>query len=112
MNYCHIRNTSCFFKKYFLYIINFVILIILTVLPFMLVIRKFFSKEITLILILLCLIIQVLIHIKFFLHLNLSNKYKWNVISIIFAFVISTIILSGSYWVIKSLNHNMYSVEV
>ncbi|XBC39132.1 MAG: cytochrome o ubiquinol oxidase subunit IV [Buchnera aphidicola (Nurudea shiraii)] len=97
-----------FFSKnqYFFYILNFLILSILTIFPFFLVWKKLFSKEITYFLIVLCLVFQVFIHFKFFFHLNYFNEHKWNLISIIFSFLIIMIILIGSYWIMSNLNHN------
>ncbi|ANF17180.1 hypothetical protein XW81_02135 [Buchnera aphidicola (Schlechtendalia chinensis)] len=95
-------------SKYLFQFLKFLTLIILTILPFFLVIKQIFFKELTYFLVTLCLMIQVLIHIKYFLHLNFSKKYKWNIISIVFTFLISIIIFFGSYWVMKNLNHNLY----
>ncbi|QCI23430.1 cytochrome o ubiquinol oxidase subunit IV [Buchnera aphidicola] len=112
MNLCYLKNILFFKNRYFLYFLSFIILIILTLFPFLIVIKKLFSKEMTYFLVVLCLLVQVVVHIKIFFHLNFSNKHKWNLISMIFSFLIITIILLGSYWVMKHLNYHISSLMI
>jgi cytochrome o ubiquinol oxidase operon protein cyoD len=53
----------------------------------------------------LCCFIQVFIHILFFLHLNDFNKNYWNFFSIVFTTIIISIILTGSVWIMRNINH-------
>ncbi|XBC42191.1 MAG: cytochrome C oxidase subunit IV family protein [Buchnera aphidicola (Meitanaphis elongallis)] len=108
MNFSYLKNILTFRNKYFFYILNLIILTTLTILPFVVVIQKIYSKKIISFIVVLCLIIQVCIHIRLFLHLNVSDNYKWNVVSMLFSFSVILTILLGSYWVMNNLNHNIY----
>lgn len=98
---------SIFKNQYVYYIVLLIVLSLLTFFPFFLVIEKVFSKNISYFLVMLCLITQVLLQVKFFLHLGFSISEKWRTISMIFTVIISIIILSGSIWIMKNLNNHL-----
>lgn len=51
--------------------------------------------------------VQIVVHIKYFLHMNSKSEGGWNMLAMIFTVVIVVIALSGSLWVMYHLNHNM-----
>ncbi|WP_350030239.1 cytochrome o ubiquinol oxidase subunit IV [Buchnera aphidicola] len=106
-NFMNLNNRIIIFMKtsLFFYIIVFLISLLLSFLPFYFVIKKTFSKNFLYFFVIFCCFLQVFIHILFFLHLNDFNKNYWNVFSIIFTFLVITIIVSGSIWIMRNLNH-------
>ena len=89
------------------YIIGLILSIVLTVIPFGMVMTGGFSGSLTLAVILLCLIAQVLVQLVFFLHMNGSSEQTWNTVSGVFIVLIVMIVVLGSIWIMQHLNHNM-----
>ncbi|CAL4326524.1 cytochrome o ubiquinol oxidase subunit IV [Buchnera aphidicola] len=90
------------------YLLGFVLSIVLTVLPFFVVMQKIFSNEINYIIIFLCAIAQIILHFLFFLHLNFYTiEGQWNIITLLFIMIIIFIIVFGSVWIMLNLNHHM-----
>lgn len=83
------------------------LLSVLSTLPFFAINYRIFSKNFLEFLIVLCLLIQVLVHAKIFLHLDFSLEQRWKVVSAVFSIIVGVIILSGSIWIMKNLNHNL-----
>ncbi|HHW4678356.1 MAG TPA: cytochrome o ubiquinol oxidase subunit IV [Xylella sp.] len=89
------------------YIIGFVLAIILTVIPFGMVMRGGFSKEITVTVISVLAAAQMLVHLVYFLHMDLSQKQRSNLQVALFSLLIIGIVIIGSLWVMHNLNVNM-----
>jgi len=89
------------------YVTGLILSIILTVIPFAMVMTGGFSGGLTLAVILLCLVAQVLVQLVFFLHMNGSSEQTWNTVSGIFIVLIVMIVVLGSIWIMQHLNHNM-----
>jgi cytochrome o ubiquinol oxidase subunit IV len=52
-------------------------------------------------------VIQMVVHLVFFLHLGRSPDQRWNRAALIFTVLIVGILVGGSYWVMYHLDHNM-----
>ncbi|WP_035451406.1 cytochrome o ubiquinol oxidase subunit IV, partial [Bartonella birtlesii] len=52
-------------------------------------------------------IIQIIVQIVFFLHLNSGPDAKWNLSALWFAVICAVIIIGGTWWAIAHLNYNM-----
>ena len=52
-------------------------------------------------------LVQIVVHMIYFLHMNTKAENGWTVMALIFTVVIVVITLSGSLWVMYHLNHNM-----
>ncbi|EJF79723.1 cytochrome o ubiquinol oxidase subunit IV [Bartonella doshiae] len=52
-------------------------------------------------------IIQIIVQIVFFLHLNSGPDAKWNLSTLWFAVICVFIIIGGTWWAISHLNYNM-----
>ncbi|AHG59928.1 cytochrome o ubiquinol oxidase subunit IV [Buchnera aphidicola] len=92
-------------KSYFL---GFLFSVVLTVLPFLLVMQKIFSSDLNYIIILICAISQIVVHFLFFLHLNFSTiEGQWNIVALLFVIIIIFIVVFGSIWIMFNLNHHM-----
>ncbi|WP_313512653.1 cytochrome o ubiquinol oxidase subunit IV [Pseudomonas sp.] len=86
------------------YMIGFVLSVILTVIPFWLVMGGSLSKGMTLVAIFLFAIVQVLVHLKYFLHLDFSTDGRWNSLSFIFTVLVIVMLVGLSIWIIFSAN--------
>jgi cytochrome o ubiquinol oxidase operon protein cyoD len=90
------------------YMTGFVLSVILTAIPFWLVMGKVFDKPgTTAIVILAFAAVQIVVHMIYFLHLNAHSQGGWNMLALIFTIVLVVITLSGSLWVMFHMNSNM-----
>ena len=89
------------------YIWGLIFSIILTAIPFGLVMSGTLGSGVTLAIILLCAIAQVFVQLVFFLHMNTSSEQIWNTTSAVFIVLIVAIVVLGSIWIMQHLNHNM-----
>ena len=90
------------------YLIGFVLAVILTAIPFYLVMHKSFQNSGTAALVLLGLAaVQIVVHMIFFLHMNTHVEQGWSMLALLFTVMLVVITLSGSIWVMYHLNHNM-----
>jgi len=90
------------------YTTGFVLAVILTAIPFWLVMAKVFDKSSTTGLVLLAFAaVQIVVHMVYFLHMNTKSEGGWSMLALIFTIMLVFIMLSGSLWVMYHLNHNM-----
>ncbi|QCI27289.1 cytochrome o ubiquinol oxidase subunit IV [Buchnera aphidicola] len=106
MNNLTLKNKN-FYKEIKLYILGFLFSLFLTLIPFFLVFKNYFSSNITIKLIIIFSCIQIFVHLKYFLHLNFSKKNYWNIIFLIFSILVIFIIIFGSIWIMYHLNNHM-----
>jgi len=57
--------------------------------------------------ILLVALIQLIVQLYFFLHVNEGKKPRWQVHSLWFAVAMIVIVVVGSIWIMKNLDYNM-----
>lgn len=90
------------------YVIGFVLSVILTAIPFWLVMGKVIPDSTTTAIVILAFAaVQIVVHMVYFLHLNAKSEGGWNMLALIFTLVIVVITLAGSLWVMHHLNVNM-----
>ena len=90
------------------YLTGFVLAVVLTAIPFWLVMGKVFDKSSTTAIVILALAaVQIVVHMVYFLHMNARSEGGWTMLALIFTLVLVVITLSGSLWVMYHLNHNM-----
>jgi len=90
------------------YMIGFVLAVILTAIPFWLVMGKVITDPHTTSLVILAFaIIQIVVHMIYFLHMNTKSEGGWNMLAMMFTAVVLIIMLSGSIWVMFHMNANM-----
>jgi len=75
--------------------------------PYLLVVRRTFSVDVTILLILCIALLQLLVQLVYFLHLNTKSEQRWNLIVFIFTVIIVAIIGVGSLWIMHHLEINM-----
>jgi cytochrome o ubiquinol oxidase operon protein cyoD len=81
--------------------------VILTAIPFWLVMTHQLAPGTTKFVILGFAAVQVIVHMVYFLHMNTKSEGGWNMMAFIFTMVLVVIALSGSLWVMHNLNINM-----
>ena len=90
------------------YLTGFVLSVILTAIPFWLVMAKVLpTPGITILVILGFAVVQVVVHMVYFLHMNPKSEGGWNLLALVFTLVLVVIVLAGSLWVMHHLNSNM-----
>lgn len=89
------------------YVIGFVLAVILTVIPFKMVMDGSAAPSTILVVILALAVVQILVHMVYFLHLDRSSEQRWNVIVLAFTALILLIVVAGSLWIMHNMNVNM-----
>lgn len=90
------------------YVTGFILAVILTVIPFWLVMAKVIDNRATAAMVLgLFAAVQVVVHMYFFLHMNGKIQGGWTMLSTIFSVVFVAITLAGTLWVMFHMNTNM-----
>ena len=89
------------------YVTGFVLSVILTAIPFWLVMGRVFpNSTVTIFIILALAMIQIYVHMVFFLHMTSKAEGGWTWMSLIFTLVLLVIALSGSMWIMYHLKAN------
>lgn len=89
------------------YLTGFVLSLILTAMPFALVMRGAWSSAAALAGIFSAGIVQILVHLHYFLHLDTSSAAGWNMLAIIFTLLIMALFVGGSIWIMNDLHYRM-----
>lgn len=89
------------------YLIGFILSIILTVIPFVIVMNDSAPHTTNLAVVVGTSVIQVLVHLIYFLHMNTSSEERWNLVALLFTVMVIGIVVVGSLWVMYNLNINM-----
>jgi cytochrome o ubiquinol oxidase subunit IV len=89
------------------YVTGFILSIILTTIPFALVAMGSWSPKLVLTSIFIAGIIQILVHLHYFLHFRSSRDAEWNLMALIFTILIMILFVGGGIWVMQSLHHRM-----
>ena len=90
------------------YLTGFVLAAILTIIPFWLVMGHVFDNRwLTITLVLILAVVQIFVHIVYFLHLDTHSEGGWNMMAFIFTIVLVVIVLGASIWVMYNENANM-----
>lgn len=89
------------------YSIGLLLSLVLTAIPFGVVMTGALSETLSVVLILLCAVAQIMVQLVFFLHMNGSSEQIWNTTSAVLVVVLVAILIIGSIWIMQHLNHNM-----
>lgn len=89
------------------YTTGFILSIVLTTIPFALVMRGLLSHQATLLAIFGTAIVQILMHLYYFLHMNTSSKARWNILAMLFALLIMILVVGGTMWIMYHLNYRL-----
>ena len=90
------------------YVIGFFASVLLTAIPFWLVMGgPPLSKGVIAFIVIAFAVIQMIVHVVFFLHLKAGSEDGWNMTSLVFTLILVVITLAGSIWVMFHLDANM-----
>lgn len=89
------------------YWIGFALSVVLTAIPFWLVMTTPLSNQATALIIMAFAAVQIVVHMIFFLHMNRRAEGGWSMMALMFTVVVVGISLSGSLWVMYHMNSNM-----
>ncbi|NBC36202.1 cytochrome o ubiquinol oxidase subunit IV [Novosphingobium sp. FSY-8] len=90
------------------YVIGFLLSVVLTAIPFWLVMSGVIAdKQTTGLVITAFAAVQVVVHMVYFLHMSGKVEDGWNLMALLFTILLVAIILAGTLWVMFHLNHNM-----
>lgn len=92
------------------YIVGFILAVIFTLgsfLPVMYGLLEGWAVSTKVIYLIGMALLQIVIQIVFFLHLNSGPDAKWNLISLWFTAMCVFIVIGGTWWAISHLNYNM-----
>jgi cytochrome o ubiquinol oxidase operon protein cyoD len=89
------------------YTIGFILSVILTAIPFWLVMTHQLAPGTTKYVILAFAAVQVVVHMIYFLHMNSSSEGGWNMMALLLTIVLLVIVMTGSIWVMLHMNANM-----
>lgn len=90
------------------YMTGFVLSVVLTAIPFWLVMAKVITDRNTAVLVLGAFaVVQILVHMVYFLHMNGRIEGGWTLLATIFTVVFVAITISGTLWVMFNMNANM-----
>ena len=86
------------------YVIGFIISIVLTVIPFFMVMNGGFAKGLTVAVLVITMIAQVWVQLVWFLHMKREDSQKWQVMSFWYTFLTIAILFIGSVWILSELH--------
>ncbi|MCZ4429159.1 cytochrome o ubiquinol oxidase subunit IV [Agrobacterium sp. SOY23] len=95
------------------YMIGFILSVILTAIPFWLVMGGVLENKTLLVIAIMGLgVIQIFVHMIYFLHMDTKSEGGWTFMALIFTVVVLLITLSGSLWVMYNMNKNMMPLHI
>jgi cytochrome o ubiquinol oxidase operon protein cyoD len=90
------------------YVTGFVLAVILTAIPFWLVMGNVLGDTLrTSIVIMALAAVQIVVHMIYFLHMNTKSEGGWTFLALVFTLTLVVITLVGSIWVMYHMDQNM-----
>lgn len=89
------------------YLTGFILSVILTAIPFWLVMSGVAAPAWTATIVIVAAVVQIIVHTICFLHVNTSGEGGWTLLAYVFTAVILIITIAGSLWIMYHLNTNM-----
>lgn len=94
------------------YVIGFALSILLTVIPFTIVVADMVNGLALIVLLIGFALAQLLVQLKFFIHLGEDTRPRWNSIMFMFMMLVVFIVVVGSLWIMSNLDYNMMHKDV
>ena len=94
------------------YATGFILSIILTVIPFGLVMSGALPRSFVLVGIFLAAVVQILVHMHYFLHLDTSSEQRWNVMAMAYTVLIIATLVGGSIWIMYNTHIRMMDSSI
>ena len=89
------------------YMIGFVLSIILTAIPFGLVMYPSLPKNLTVLIVVAMAVIQVVVHLVYFLHMDRSKEQRSNVSTFLFTAMVIALLVGLSLWIMFNIHIEM-----
>lgn len=89
------------------YVTGLVLSLVLTVIPFGAVMLGSFSLPINVAIIVVTAVLQILVQLVMFMHLDFKTEEGWNMLSFVFTLTILGLVVGGSLWIMQHLHLNM-----
>jgi cytochrome o ubiquinol oxidase operon protein cyoD len=89
------------------YVIGFILSIILTVIPYYLVVNHSMEIDGLVLTVMGIAVLQLLIQVIYFLHLSFKGEEQGKTLSFIFILVVVAILVVGTLWIMWNLHENM-----
>jgi cytochrome o ubiquinol oxidase operon protein cyoD len=89
------------------YIIGFGLALVLTAIAFALTATKALGLTSTLVTIAVLAIIQVVVHLRYFLHIDFKSSPRENILALAFTAVLIVIMAGGTLWIMFDLHYRM-----
>jgi cytochrome o ubiquinol oxidase operon protein cyoD len=86
------------------YMTGFLLALVLTLVPFFMVMEGSIDRSTLLVVIFGAAVVQVLVHLRYFLHLHFRHEQRWEVFTFVFTAAIVGILISGSVWIMHALH--------
>lgn len=81
------------------YTIGFLLSIVLTIIPLVVVLNGMMGRTATIVLIMAMAVLQFVVQLVFFMHLKEEDSPRWNLMTLILGLVIVLTIVAGSIWI-------------
>lgn len=91
------------------YVIGFIFSVILTALAFAVVIGHVLPASSAVPVLAGLALVQIVVHLTYFLHMNGSSSQRWNVMAFSFTVLTAVILIIGSLWIMHNVAFNMMS---
>jgi len=106
MNGSKIDGTGESIGSFGSYTLGFIFSLLLTVIAFGLVMSGTVSLSTATLGIIGAAIVQIFVHLHYFLHVNTSSAARWNILALLFTLLLIGIFIGGTIWIMYELNYN------
>jgi cytochrome o ubiquinol oxidase operon protein cyoD len=89
------------------YLTGFVLAIVLTAVPFAVVAFSLLSRSASVTVIVVAAVVQVVVHLRYFLHVDFKRTPLGNLLTLGFAAFLIFIMVGGSLWIMIDLHYRM-----
>ncbi len=89
------------------YIVGYGLALVLTLIAFALTATEALGLAATLTIIAILAIVQVVVHLRYFLHVDLGSSSRENILALAFAALLIFIMAGGTLWIMLDLHYRM-----
>lgn len=89
------------------YVIGFVLSMVLTIIPFALVMKSGLPNSTLALIVVGFALVQIVVQLVYFLHMNGSSEQRWNVMAFAFTLLVIAILVAGCIWIMINLRYFM-----
>lgn len=92
------------------YLIGFLASVVLTAIPFGLVMTGALEPTATAAIVVILAVVQILVHTVYFLHVDTKAEGGWTLVALVFTAIMVLIVIFGSLWIMYHLHGNMMPI--